>query len=246
MPQPRDRQTTMPPFERWGLQHLTALLITAAFALALTAVVRRTRDERLRRTVRAGLAGLLVAIVAAVLAREHAAGPLHWWDLAPLQLCDLAIVVTLYALVTLKPLAVELAYFWGGSGTFIAMLTPDLREGFPSWWFFTFFTLHGGVVAAALVLTVGLGLAPRKGAVLRTLFVTNAYALVVGIVDAVTGANFMYLRAKPMEPSLLDHLGPWPVYILGGEVVAAALFLLLDLPFRLRYSQHSIPWSIRR
>jgi hypothetical integral membrane protein (TIGR02206 family) len=223
----------MPPFERWGHQHLIALSAVAAFALALTAAVRRAGHERLRRAVRGGLAVLLLAIVAGVLARERSEGPLQWWDLVPLQLCDMAIFMCIYALVTLKPLAAELAYFWGGSGALIAMLTPDLAYGFPSWWFISFFTLHGGVVAAALVLTLGLGLRPRPGAVVRVFLLTNAYALLVGIVDAVTGANFMYLRAKPTEPSLLDHLGPWPVYILGGEVVALALFALLYAPFRL-------------
>jgi hypothetical integral membrane protein (TIGR02206 family) len=219
----------MPPFERWGHQHLIALAAVAAFALAATAAVRRSHDERLRRAVRGGLAALLLAIVAATLVRERAG--LRWWDLVPLQLCDLAIFVSIYALVSLNPLAVELAYFWGCSGTLIAMITPDLADGFPSWRFVIFFALHGGVVAAALMLTAGLGLRPRRGAVLRALVVTNAYALLVGIVNVLTGANFMYLRAKPAEPSLLDSLGPWPVYILGGEVVAVVLFTALSVPF---------------
>ena len=43
--------------------------------------------------------------------------------------------------------------------------------------------------------------------------------------------NCLYLREKPWAPSPLDWLGPWPVYILGVEVLALLLLVLLALPF---------------
>ena len=53
----------------------------------------------------------------------------------------------------------------------------------------------------------------------------------VGVVDGLWGMNFLYLREKPWAPTLLDWLGPWPVYILAVEALALVLFLLLALPF---------------
>ena len=63
---------------------------------------------------------------------------------------------------------------------------------------------------------------------------TVVYAALVGFVDAVTGADYMYLRSKPAGATLLDFLGPWPWYILSAAAIAVVLFAVLDAPFRLR------------
>ena len=63
--------------------------------------------------------------------------------------------------------------------------------------------------------------------------ITIAYVLLVGAVDAATGANYMYMRSKPPIASLFDLMGPWPWYIVGAAVLGMALLFILDAPFRL-------------
>ncbi len=154
----------------------------------------------------------------------------------PFQLCDAAIFVSAFGLWFRRQLLVEVTYFWGLAGTIQAVITPDLPQHFPSFPFIQYYAAHGGVVAAALLLVVGLGQWPRPRAWLWVAALTVAYAAFVGLLDATTGADYMYLRAKPSSATALDVMGPWPWYIGWAALVGIALFLLLDAPFRvLRY-----------
>jgi hypothetical integral membrane protein (TIGR02206 family) len=216
----------------FGLDHVGALALTALVALGLVRFVRRKPQGPGATSVRFGLATLLLAATAATLFGWARQGRLQWLDLLPLHLCDLLIFVAVYALLTRQPLAGELLYFWGGAGTALAMLGPDVHRGFPDRDFLSFFALHGLVVAAAAVLVFGCHLRPRPGALWRVLLITNAYAVVVGLADLALDANYLFLCEKPAAATLLDWLGPWPVYLAAADLLAALLFLALDLPFR--------------
>jgi hypothetical integral membrane protein (TIGR02206 family) len=149
----------------------------------------------------------------------------------PLALCDVGVLVAAAACWWRVPLLVELTYFWGLAGTLQAVITPDLNVGFPHLVFFQYVVGHVGIVVAALFLVVGMGIAPRKGSVMRVFAITAGYTALVGIVDGVTGANYMFLRAPPGEWTLLRVLGPWPWYVVSAAGVAVVLLTMLDAPF---------------
>lgn len=215
-----------------SVDRLLALAATGVGAAALTALARRDPGGRGATAARITLATFLLGGVLAYVAVEWRTGRLSVWNFLPLHLCDFAIFVAAWALAVRSRAAAELIWFWGMAGSSLAMITPDVAGGFPDWRWLAYYALHGGVVASAVLLVFGLGLAPRRGAPWRVFGWTLAYAAGVAAVDAATGANFLYLRAKPPGPTLLDAFGPWPFYIAVAALVALALFLLLDLPFR--------------
>lgn len=152
------------------------------------------------------------------------------WQL-PLELCNVAVFLMAYVLLTGSPGVFDVAYYWALGGSTMALLTPNLWEHFPSVSTVQFFVAHGLVVSAALYLVWSGLMRPRRGSVLRAMIAVNLLALFDGVFDAVFKTDYMYLRFKPQNVSLLSYLGPWPWYVLAAEPVALALFLLLYWPF---------------
>ncbi|MGA7257971.1 MAG: TIGR02206 family membrane protein [Terracidiphilus sp.] len=150
----------------------------------------------------------------------------------PLELCDLSLFLTILSLFSLKAAFFDLAYYWALAGASMALLTPNLNEPFPSFATVEFFITHGLTVAAVLYLVWSQQARPRKWSVARAMIGINVVALIDGPFDYFFGTDYFFLRAKPADPSLLDYLGTWPLYILSTEGVALILFLLLYLPVR--------------
>ncbi len=174
---------------------------------------------------RRSLAMLLVALEIAGLPVHYAKGEWDWTIALPLELCDLAAFTTAAALWTMRQAWFEYSWFWGLAGTMQALLTPALGSGFPTQDNFRFFLLHGGIVIGALHLFAA-GMRLRRGAGPRVYVATLVYSVLLMGFDFLIDANYMFLRRRPTG-SVLEFFGPWPVYVLGGAAIAAALFWLL-------------------
>jgi hypothetical integral membrane protein (TIGR02206 family) len=212
-------------------EHLVPLGLLVVIAAALCTAARRAPGR---------WTGIVAAITAAIIVlTELSWQPYvlanHSWSVAfslPVQLCDVGGFVAAAALLWRQALLVEVAYFWGLGGTVQALLTPDLRDHFPSFPYLQFYATHDLVVLAALFLVIGLGLHPRAGAVRRIFVLTLGFAAVIGLIDLVTGGNYLYLRQVPAQGSLLNAMGPWPWYIVVGAMLTLIALAVLDAPFR--------------
>ncbi len=207
---------------------------TAVAAVVLGQVLRSRLGPRRTSTLLRALAVLLVGAYIAFWTVDLIRGEISARTDLPLDLSDLVVFVAGYALWRPSQIAFELTYFWGFTATIQALVTPSLGQSFPDyrWWWFTI--AHGGVIVAAVVLAWGRRRTPRAGAVWRVLAISALVAVAVGIADLILDANYMFLRRTPREASLLDLMGPWPLYLFGAAMLAALLFWLLDLPFRAR------------
>lgn len=146
----------------------------------------------------------------------------------PLQLTSAVSLVAIIALLTRRLVFVEVLYFWAFSASLQAALTPDLGSTFPNVFYFTYFLYHIGSIVAACLLVFGCRSYPRRGAIWRVYLLTLAFTAIAGLGDVITGGNYMYLRYKPTHASLLNEMGPWPLYIASGAALALAMFLALN------------------
>ena len=108
-------------------------------------------------------------------------GELTIANAAPMYLCDWAAVATVITLFYPNQWTYELGYFWALAGTLQALLTPDLSYEFPDPRFISFFALHGGVIASALYMTLGIGMRPVPMSILRALAWSAVYLDVGGL-----------------------------------------------------------------
>lgn len=208
-------------------------VLTGAAITALCCVAARRRPARTATLIGRGLAVVLAADAVTFLVHPLFAGDWTARSSLPLNLCDVAALVAAVACWLPRwRLGAELTYFWGLAGTLQAVFTPDLSARFPQLLFFEFVVAHLGIVMAALYLVVGRRSFPRRDAAVRVFAITVAFSAAVGIVDWLTGADYMYLVRIPVHASLLSLLGPWPVYILSAAGTAIVLFAILDAPFR--------------
>lgn len=225
MPRPQDAT-----FVLFGPAHLGALAATVLATLALLALARRA--PRAVFPCRVALALALAGSELAELLMAWLEGWLTPQIALPLDLCDISRFLAIVALLTGSRRANELLYFFALAGTLPALLTPELSQGWPSFRFLIYFVPHGLTVASALLLSFGLDLPPRAGGWWRAFLALNGVAVVAGAVNAAVGTNFLYLSAKPRDPTPFDWFGPWPHYILVLEGVSLSVFFLLDLPLR--------------
>ena len=225
----------MPParkFALFGGLHLSILFITVVLPFVLSRFTYKQDRPELARRLAVGLAVVLLLNRVTALGWGYHENRIHHWpDALPMHLCDWASFAVIIALVWRGQLAYELAYLWGLSGTFQAVLTPDLTETFPNPFFIGFFVDHCGIIVSVLFLTWGLAMRPKPGAVLRACAWSQVYLVCAGGINWLFHTNFGYLSAKPKNGSLLDYFGPWPWYILTLEAMTFVFFTAFYSPF---------------
>ena len=224
-------------FTAYGPSHLVVLAVFAIGAVLLVWIGRRQTEAQARLLGRV-LAALIVAafVVALVYKLIHP----HIDTSVPLQLCDVAELTAAYALWSQRHWAFVLTYYWGLVLSSQALITPDVgtpEEGapdFPHHLFLTFFTLHVLVVWAAIYLTWGQRNRPTWRDYRFAIIVTLVWAAFTFTFNAITGSNYGYLNRKPPTASLLDVLGPWPLYLLAEIAIVLIVWALMTWPWERR------------
>ena len=147
----------------------------------------------------------------------------------PLHFCHLSLIFAVYLLIRPSKYLYEITYFWGLGGALQSMITPDMTDFDNYLAVFLFNAHHAMIILVCIWLAVINGYRCRKGAILRTMILTNIVIWPVWFIDWVEDANYMFLMERPPTESPLVF-GDWPMYIINVEVVGFIMCLILNLP----------------
>ena len=221
------------PFHPFTAQHYITVAIGFA-AVAFFLLAGKKGDESRKRTSFILALINLSSFPLSLAAWYSIDAPKSLDNFLPLQLCDLATLTAGFALLTKRRLLCALTYFWGLAATMQALITPAITVGFPHMAFVMFFVQHFAIVATAFYLPIVEGWRPRQPlwkAPLEIYVCSVAYLIFAMTVNKLLGTNFGFASHKPDNPSLIDHLGAWPWYLVSMLGLALVLFYLLALPF---------------
>lgn len=217
-------------FSAYGPSHWAVLTVFALGSAALVWCGRRQTPSQVRLLGRI-LGALTAAIYGAVLVYVITTAPTIA-AAVPLDLTDLATVVAAYALWSQRHWAYALTYYWGLVLSTQALISPALRgPDFPDYRFLAFFAIHLLVVWAAIHLTWACGLRPQWRSYRFAITVTLAWAAITFTFNTIAGTDYGFLNRKPGAASLLDVLGPWPVYLLTASAAVFSVWALMTWPW---------------
>lgn len=219
------------PFQAYSSSHWCVLILTVLVTVVMVVLARKNPTGKTAPTLGYMLAGIILFNLLALLFHGINRVGTTWVDLLPMQLCDWLSFIAPAALIWRKQWLYEITYFLGVAGTLHGLITPDLQYSYPHFYFFTFFIGHAGIVIAAAYLSFGLSFRPYPRSIFRALVFIQFYFITAALVNFLLDTNFGYLRAKPLNPSLIDYLGPWPWYLVSLELLALLSFFICYAPW---------------
>lgn len=219
-------------FQLFSAVHLLTLCVFAAVIVSIFLFRKTLRNEYANRTARIGL--FLILIISEISLQVWLWWSGHWayqYSL-PLHLSSISLILSAILLLTRNYRLFEVTYFAGVGSALQAMITPDISlYTFPHYRYIHFFVSHGGTVIANLFMVFVAGFKPTGRSLWRAFLWLNGYTIIIFIVNFLIEGNYMYISEKPVNPSLIDYLGPWPWYILSLELITLLTFSILYLPF---------------
>lgn len=218
-------------FQLFTLEHFALIAGFLVVAVVFAVIGRSHRGTEREVVFRRGFAIAIPCLTVPMQVLQLLPGDYDAGKSLPLQLCDLAWMAAIWALWTRNPFATGLVYFWGLTLTIQGILTPSLGETFPDPRYFMFWGMHFLTVWAAVYLTFGVKV-PVTWRTYRLVVLTTAvWAVVVMTINGLSGLNYGFLNRKPSGGSLLDLMGPWPLYVVVEVAILVAVWALMTWPW---------------
>lgn len=214
-----------------SFEHLLPILLSGIVSIILISFSIRKLSKLEQHKV-FNLIGWLVSLTVAIFHIYYIS--LGNYDVRtdlPLYLCSfIALLIPVFTYCR-KFWMYEILLFWVIAGTLQGVITPDIREGFPSLDYFRYWVVHLGLLTIVFYATFVFGMRPKFSSIFKSILALQLYVVMVVIINNLLDANYFYLNEKPQSASLLDYFGEWPYYIIVTQLILVPYFLIIYLPF---------------
>ncbi|NLK21917.1 MAG: TIGR02206 family membrane protein [Epulopiscium sp.] len=220
------------PFEIFSSYHILLISIIFISCIIIYLSKNKLRKEKVNTCFRYTIGTILLLEQSLLYLWYHINNSWTSSISLPLNLCEAAVILSIFLLITKSYLLYEILYFWGMTGVLAAIITPDINGyNHTHFIFYHFFITHGLVIISVLFMTFVNKYRPKAISIIKVMGITNSYMVFVAFINIITGGNYLFICSKPQSASIMDYLGPWPLYIISLEIVALIGFTLLYLPF---------------
>ena len=217
-------------FRSFSTQHFGALVVFILFTVTVIWIGVNS-EERTKKWIGFSISFLAFSVMVMDLVYRLITSTLDIKDDLPFFLCDVVVIMLPLIIWNQNRNWLGILYFWAVAGTLQALLTPELEDGFPSFNYFRYFIMHAGIVTAVIYSVMIWKIRIGWRDFLNAILFAQVYIVTVHLINIVLKSNYSYTMEKPESATIMDLMGPWPWYILTGELVMIVLFLLLMIPF---------------
>lgn len=226
-------------FQIFSWMHIFPIVIVLTICAFIIKYQEKLREPRFFNPLRYTLAFIIIFQELLLQVYRIVTGI---WDVTtslPLQLCSIGVIMSALLLVIKNEKIFQRFVFILFIGASLALITPGITNGygFPHFRYFQFFVAHGLIVINLSVLLFVFNY--QKNLTYKHMLMNIAtflgLAVIMFVINLITGGNYMYLMAKPPAGTLFDQFAPHPWYILQIFFFGIPVFFhLYYLPFFIR------------
>jgi hypothetical integral membrane protein (TIGR02206 family) len=222
-------------FNIFGWHHalmIVIYLIGIGYLLIYSNKLRQ--DKRLAQTIRWGLFIVLVSSEFSYQTWGVINGMWNPSEFLPFQLCSIAGILTILALLSGNHKLIQIVFFIGIVPSFLAVITPELQHGYPHFRFWQFFIHHIALSWGSFFLIISNPIKITFKKTIETYSYLLVYAGIVGfILNPIFNANFLFLARTPSANTPLNLLGSGFWYYVNLCLVGLVVFLAIYLIYKL-------------
>lgn len=221
-------------FNAYTIEHFAPILLAVLIGFVSIVVANKYLTDRAKIILGTLLAFVPFTCVIGRMSYLFSQGLMDPKEDLPFYLCRFMALILPFVFYTRNRLLLGIMYFWILAGTINAVITPDLKQGPGHWEYNLYWIYH-----LMLIVTIIYGVFVYRFKITwkdyrNAVFATILFTIFSGLVNYLLKANYNYLSAKPEVASILDHMGPWPWYIVSVYTLMFFLFFLALLPYLIK------------